>query len=150
MSAPPPEPSPEPTPGLRAGLAAGPGSDTVGTGDPNVERVEVATYTVPTERPEADGTASWDATTIVLVRAHAGGLVGTGWTYGPLEGCRVVRDALGAVVVGRPALDVPGMSEAMIRRVRNAGRPGVAGYAISAVDTALWDLKARLLGLPSH
>ncbi|HEY9474049.1 MAG TPA: enolase C-terminal domain-like protein [Mycobacteriales bacterium] len=108
----------------------------------------MATYTVPTERPEADGTASWDATTIVLVRAHAGGLVGTGWTYGPAACASVVRDALGAVVVGRPALDVPGMSEAMIRRVRNAGRPGVAGYAISAVDTALWDLKARLLGLP--
>ncbi|MGE5697503.1 MAG: enolase C-terminal domain-like protein, partial [Candidatus Sericytochromatia bacterium] len=33
---------------------------------------------------------------------------------------------------------------------RNAGRQGVAGYAISAVDVALWDLKARLLALPLH
>src|SRR5262249_11820316 len=30
--------------------------------------------------------------------------------------------------------------------VRNIGRPGVAATAISAVDIALWDLKARLLG----
>lgn len=31
---------------------------------------------------------------------------------------------------------------------RNAGRPGVGAMAVSAVDVALWDLKARLLDLP--
>jgi len=35
----------------------------------------------------------------------------------------------------------------MDRAVRNVGRPGVAARAISAVDVALWDLKARLLDL---
>lgn len=57
---------------------------------------------------------------------------------------------LAGVVRGRPALDVPGRHEAMVRAVRNVTRPGVAGYAISAVDVALWDLKAKLLGLPLH
>ena len=38
----------------------------------------------------------------------------------------------------------------MVKAVRNAGRPGAVGYAISAVDVALWDLKARVLGLPLH
>jgi L-alanine-DL-glutamate epimerase-like enolase superfamily enzyme len=42
---------------------------------------------------------------------------------------------------------VPGSAEAMARAVRNIGRPGVASTAISAVDIALWDLKARLLGI---
>ena len=38
----------------------------------------------------------------------------------------------------------------MVKAVRNAGRHGVGGYALSAVDVALWDLKARLLDLPLH
>jgi L-alanine-DL-glutamate epimerase-like enolase superfamily enzyme len=36
----------------------------------------------------------------------------------------------------------------MWRRIRNLGRPGICSAAISAVDCALWDLKARLMGLP--
>jgi len=36
----------------------------------------------------------------------------------------------------------------MRQRIRNLGRPGLVSCAVSAVDTALWDLKARLLGLP--
>jgi L-alanine-DL-glutamate epimerase-like enolase superfamily enzyme len=36
----------------------------------------------------------------------------------------------------------------MVGAIRNLGRPGIASMAIAAVDCALWDLKARLLGLP--
>jgi L-alanine-DL-glutamate epimerase-like enolase superfamily enzyme len=45
-------------------------------------------------------------------------------------------------------MDVRAAWDAMCRQVRNAGRPGIASTAISAVDAALWDLKARLLGVP--
>ncbi|MEU6792576.1 hypothetical protein ABZ907_12815 [Nonomuraea wenchangensis] len=44
------------------------------------------------------------------------------------------------------ALAIPAIWDALVRQVRNAGRPGLAGYAVSALDVALWDLKARLLG----
>ncbi|MEU8437650.1 enolase C-terminal domain-like protein [Streptomyces sp. NPDC029216] len=119
-----------------------------GCGDTPVERISVAAYTVPTEAPEADGTLAWESTTAVVVEADAGGLRGTGWTYAPAATAEVVRELLVDVVSGRDAFGVPGLHEAMCRAVRNAGRPGIASCAISAVDIALWDLKARLLGLP--
>jgi L-alanine-DL-glutamate epimerase-like enolase superfamily enzyme len=116
--------------------------------DTVVDAVHTAVYTVPTESPEADGTLTWDATTLVAVRVQAAGRTGLGWTYGSPAAAAVVRDQLAAVVTGRPVLDVPAANEAMTRAVRNSARPGIAGHAISAVDIALWDLKARLLGLP--
>jgi L-alanine-DL-glutamate epimerase-like enolase superfamily enzyme len=112
--------------------------------------VDVAVFTVPTDEPEADGTLSWDATTMVLVQVRCDGVTGTGWTYGPAACADVVRGQLADVVLGTDPLAVGAAADAMVKAVRNAGRPGVAGYAISAVDVALWDLKARLLGLPLH
>src|SRR5262249_14297548 len=43
---------------------------------------------------------------------------------------------------------IPRSWEAMVRRVRNLGWRGICATAISAVDVALWDLKARLLKRP--
>ena len=45
-------------------------------------------------------------------------------------------------------MDIPGLWQEMVHRTRNLGRPGIVSMAISAVDSALWDLKARLLDLP--
>jgi L-alanine-DL-glutamate epimerase-like enolase superfamily enzyme len=112
--------------------------------------LDVTVCTVPTDTPEADGTLSWDSTTMVLVEAHSGTSTGTGWTYGAPACASVIRDQLAPVVVGCDALDVGAAFHAMVAAVRNAGRPGAVGYAISAVDVALWDLKARLLGVPLH
>jgi L-alanine-DL-glutamate epimerase-like enolase superfamily enzyme len=118
-----------------------------GMGDTLIESVDVSVYTVPTDAPEADGTLSWDSTTMVLVQVRAGDMSGTGWTYGAAACAAVITDKLAGIVRGRDALDVSGAFEAMVRAVRNDGRPGAVGYAISAVDVALWDLKARLLDL---
>jgi L-alanine-DL-glutamate epimerase-like enolase superfamily enzyme len=121
-----------------------------GVGGPPVDRLDVSAYTVPTDGPEADGTFAWDSTTMVLVEAGAGEMTGLGWTYAPAAAGSVVAELLRPVVLGCPAYDVTGVWHAMVRALRNAGRPGVAGMALSAVDTALWDLKARLLDLPLH
>ena len=118
--------------------------------DATIDSVDVSVYTVPTDAPEADGTLSWDSTTMVLVRARSGDTEGTGWTYGPPACASVITDTLAGLVHGRNVLDVGGAFDAMIKAVRNAGRPGAVGYAISAVDVALWDLKARVLDVPLH
>ncbi|TWH16777.1 L-alanine-DL-glutamate epimerase-like enolase superfamily enzyme [Rhodococcus rhodochrous J45] len=112
--------------------------------------VTAAAYTIPTDTPEADGTLAWDSTTVVLVHAHHPDGVGVGWTYAPAACVPVVTDLLAPIVVGRSVQDVPGMHEDMVRALRNAGRPGIAGCALSAVDVALWDLKARLASRPLH
>ena len=118
--------------------------------DAPVTAVRAAAYTVPTDGPEADGTFSWDSTTMVLVQAAAGGKTGLGWTYAPAAAAGLVEELLGPAVCGVDALDVPTAAAAMARAVRNPGSTGLASYAVSAVDCALWDLKARLLDLPLH
>jgi L-alanine-DL-glutamate epimerase-like enolase superfamily enzyme len=116
-------------------------------GDAPVECVSAAAYRIPTDAPEADGTITWTSTTMVVARVHAGGMTGTGWTYGAAACRPLIEDVLAPMVTGRDAFDVPGAYDAMCRGARNIGRLGVAACAISAVDVALWDLKARLLDL---
>lgn len=107
-------------------------------------------YTIPTDAPEADGTLEWNSTTLVLVEASAEGLTGIGWTYGPASIAQVVTGTLAPEAAESGVLNPPAAHEGMCRAVRNAGRPGMCAMAISAVDCALWDLKARRLGLPLH
>ena len=112
-----------------------------------VREITSTAYVIPTDAPEADGTLAWDKTIMVLASARAGTARGIGWTYAAAAAGDVIADVLAGAVVGRSAMDVSGAAEAMARAVRNIGRPGIAATAISAVDIALWDLKARLLGV---
>ena len=98
--------------------------------------------------PEADGTFAWEATTIVVVEVEAGGTVGLGYTYSDASIRGLLQGALAKAIEGFDALDPPRAWAAMQHAVRNLGRSGLAATAISAVDAAIWDLKARLLDLP--
>jgi L-alanine-DL-glutamate epimerase-like enolase superfamily enzyme len=113
-----------------------------------VERLEAFARTVPTDGPESDGTLEWDSTTIVVVEAHAGGHTGIGYTYTDAAAASLVNGKLAEAVEGRDPFATGEAYEAMGRSLRNVGRPGLAWCALSAVDLALWDLKARLLELP--
>lgn len=104
----------------------------------------VSVHTVPTDAPEADGTLVWEATTMVVTEVTAGEATGTGWTYGPRAVGDFLRGQLAPLVEGRDASAIPAVHDAMCRSVRNAGRQGIAACAISALDIALWDHKARL------
>ncbi len=111
-----------------------------------VQAIRASAFTIPTDEPESDGTFAWDDTTIVVVEIAADGTCGLGYTYGDASLVRLVSETLGPVVRGRDAGDIAGAWHAMSAHLRNAGRPGAGMMAISAVDIALWDLKARLLG----
>lgn len=113
-----------------------------------IEKVDVSAYTIPTSLPESDGTYAWDKTTLVLVEITAGGMQGTGYSYADVATARLIKEMLAGVVQGRDAMAVPDAWAAMVHAIRNLGRPGICSMAISAVDAALWDLKAKLLQLP--
>jgi len=113
-----------------------------------VERLDVSAYEIPTDGPESDGTLEWESTTIVVVEVEAGAEIGLGYTYGDASIARFVVSNLAETVQGSDPFSVRRTWAQMGARIRNAGRPGLGAMAISAVDTALWDLKARLLGLP--
>jgi L-alanine-DL-glutamate epimerase-like enolase superfamily enzyme len=113
-----------------------------------VEEVQAAAYAIPTAEPEADGTLGWSSTTVVVVTARCGDAVGTGWTYGHRAATSVVNDLFAGVVQGRDPMAVQDCHTAMRIAARNVMVPGLVGMALSAVDVALWELKARLVGVP--
>jgi L-alanine-DL-glutamate epimerase-like enolase superfamily enzyme len=103
--------------------------------------------TIPTDSPEGDGTFDWDSTTIIIVRAEAGGKTGTGYSYADKAAAALVNGALAPCLGDADIFDIPRCLRLMQRAVRNSGLSGIAACAIAAIDTALWDLKARLLGV---
>jgi L-alanine-DL-glutamate epimerase-like enolase superfamily enzyme len=115
--------------------------------DVTIEGLEASAYEIPTEEPESDGTLEWDSTTMVVVEAHAGSTTGLGYTYADRSAAVLVTSKLASVVRGRDPMDLAALWADMGAAIRNAGRPGAGMMAVSAVDIALWDLKARLLGL---
>ena len=115
---------------------------------PEIDKLDVSVYTVPTEEPESDGTLTWNATTMVLAEPSAAGKTGLGFSYATGACARLIKDVLEDAVVGQDAMDVGRCWSAMVRAIRNLGRPGVASMAIAAVDVGLWDLKSKLINLP--
>jgi L-alanine-DL-glutamate epimerase-like enolase superfamily enzyme len=116
----------------------------------SVDNIEVSAHTIPTDGPESDGTLEWDSTTIVIVQAHAGGKVGLGYTYTHDAAVRLIEDKLAPAVRGFDVVegDLSRAWHQLGQSLRNIGRPGLGFMALSAVDIALWDLKARLLAEP--
>ncbi len=115
---------------------------------PSIDQVTATAFRIPTDAPESDGTLEWDQTTLVLVEARADGVTGLGYSYAAPEAATLAAGPLADAVTGLSAFDIPRAFRVMRAEVRNLGRPGVVACALSAVDVALWDLKARLLDLP--
>ncbi|GAB1640199.1 enolase C-terminal domain-like protein [Krasilnikovia sp. MM14-A1259] len=114
----------------------------------SIKELWTAAHRVPLPESETDGTLAWSATTVVTVVVTADGEQGLGWTYGPAAVAGVVDEVLAPAVRGLDPHDIGRAHLRMRQASRNAPTPGLTSYGISAVDVALWDLKARLLGIP--
>lgn len=113
-----------------------------------IKRVFARAYKIPTETPESDGTISWDHTTLVYAEVEALGHVGCGYSYDCAAAAALINSVLAPELVGRDALSIESNWAAMNAALRNIGRPGIGACAISALDIALWDLKAKYLKAP--
>jgi L-alanine-DL-glutamate epimerase-like enolase superfamily enzyme len=116
--------------------------------DSRIDSLSVSACSIPTDLPESDGTFAWDKTVIVIVEAQCRDISGIGYTYADLSTATLIETLLRGIVERRDAMDISASWVAMTRAIRNLGRPGIASMAISAIDIALWDLKAKLLQLP--
>lgn len=113
-----------------------------------IDKLIVSAYTIPTETPEADGTISWESTTMVLVKLAGGGKEGIGYTYAPAATATYIQDTLCQLIEGENCFDIPYLNHKLMRAVRNSGTAGITMMAVSAIDNALWDLKAKILDVP--
>ena len=86
-------------------IASGP-NDTMSRAVAPITRLRVSAYTIPTDAPESDGTLEWNATTLVLVEASAGGVTGIGYSYANRATAVLIADTLAGVIEGRDAFDV--------------------------------------------
>ncbi len=113
-----------------------------------IDDIRVSAYEVPTAtEQESDGTLTWDSTTGVVVEVSAAGQTGLGYTYCDPSAGAVIESKLASVLEDADPF-MPQMAWAQMQMAtRQLGHDGVAAMAISAVDVALWDLKARLLGV---
>jgi len=80
------------------------------------------------------------------------GCEGTGYTYTGGKGGRsiaaMIEHDLAPFLTGRNAKDIDAIYDAMGWHVHYVGRGGIASFAISAVDIALWDIRCKSAGKP--
>lgn len=105
-------------------------------------------YTIPADAPEADGTFAWESTSMALVRLECGEAKALGYTYADAATATAARKLLKEIVIGSDPLRHGETLQRMLRSIRNMGQTGIAMMAVSAIDNALWDLRARLVNLP--
>ena len=78
------------------------------------------------------------------------GLEGLGVGAGGRAAQVLIDESLKPILVGQDPLYIEKLWDDMFWRVRGVGRKGLAFGAISAVDTALWDLKAKYFNVPLY
>ncbi|HEX5416710.1 MAG TPA: mandelate racemase/muconate lactonizing enzyme family protein [Chloroflexota bacterium] len=89
------------------------------------------------------------ARTSLFVHIHTdAGVEGLGFAASASAVRAVIEDSLKDLLIGEDPFDIERHWENMFWRVRGFGRKGIAFCGISALDCALWDLKAKALGVP--
>lgn len=122
--------------------------------DTDIADVSAECYRIPLAEPVADsrhGVHTCFELVVAKVRTSDGAL-GVGYTYTGGKGGRAVHQVivhdLAPALIGKPANDIADLWDFMNWHIHYVGRGGIAGFAVSAIDIALWDLRAKTQGDP--
>jgi len=122
---------------------------------PTIHSVAFCAAAVPLDRVTSFSNRTVNARHYGLVKVRSDdGLEGIGFCYIGTAGGGIfsaaVEQLLGPVLIGRDSHAVEALWSAMYHESLLQGRSGTVMRALSALDTALWDLNARASGLPLH
>ncbi len=122
---------------------------------PTIESVSVCIARVPLANPVTFATRQVKAREYCLVRIRStDGQEGLGYCYAVNSAGRLlsvaVTDLLAPRLIGQESLRVEGLWAELYQEALLLGRAGGVMRALSAIDTALWDLNARSAGVPLY
>lgn len=119
-----------------------------------IDKIEVQLFDVPLAEVLTDAKHG-DHTHFELITATVStsdGNVGTGYTYTGGKGGRAIAAMLqydlAPFLLGKDAADIDALYDAMGWHVHYVARGGIASFAISAIDIALWDLRSKAADQP--
>ena len=101
-----------------------------------------------TEYRRAEWSAHWKRAAVVVTAED--GTYGLGFTNHAGPVCEIVNGHFVQLLVGQDAAATEKHWDVLRRSSASYGSAGLASYAISAVDIALWDLKGKLFGRPVY
>ncbi|WP_049644003.1 mandelate racemase/muconate lactonizing enzyme family protein [Candidatus Rhodobacter oscarellae] len=121
---------------------------------PAIQSIEARLFNVPLDEVLVDAKHG-SHTHFQLITATVtldDGSQGTGYTYTGGKGghaiAAMIAHDLAPFLEGHDAEAVEDLYEEMLWHIHYVGRGGIASFAISAVDIALWDLRGKRLGQP--
>ncbi|MGH1358184.1 MAG: mandelate racemase/muconate lactonizing enzyme family protein [Burkholderiaceae bacterium] len=121
-----------------------------------IESIETRLYAVPLAEVLSDAKHG-DHTHFELVTCTihlTDGQTGTGYTYTGGRGGQAIRAMiqfdLAPLLIGQPAGDIDDLYDKLQWHIHYVGRGGVASFAISALDIALWDLRGKRTATPLY
>ncbi len=119
-----------------------------------IKSIEAQLFAVPLAEVLADAKhgdhTHFELVTVTITRQD--GQQGTGYTYTGGKGghaiLAMITHDLAPVLIGKGASEIDRIADFMEWHVHYVGRGGIASFATSAIDIALWDIRCKSLGQP--